>query len=245
MSANNKLTEPAALRKCENPHCLDGFVDQAGSNQEGTESWVDQVLCQICNPEETASASEPQKYVALTIFPDHGEVVLRPPADANPDQALDMLCRTETHDQAELIANALNDVERLRNAIITHRSQKADDRCIEDDDQLYAALGDGVKCDRRVGDKDAMLANCARFISQRCEGGGWPSYRELEEKNEKAKKAIVHVLRRIKREDKVRYHLGFATEAFDLLTEAAAALFNEPLERVVEQYMKADKANVS
>jgi hypothetical protein len=25
-----------------------------------------------------------------------------------------------------------------------------------------------------------MLANCARFIDRRCEGGGWPSYRELE-----------------------------------------------------------------
>jgi hypothetical protein len=25
-----------------------------------------------------------------------------------------------------------------------------------------------------------MLANCARFIERRCEGGGWPSYAELE-----------------------------------------------------------------
>lgn len=64
--------------------------------------------------------------------------------------------------------------DRLRQAIIKHRSQKADDRCIEDDDELYAALGDGVKCDRRVGD------NCARFIERRCEGGGWPTYTELE-----------------------------------------------------------------
>jgi hypothetical protein len=26
----------------------------------------------------------------------------------------------------------------------------------------------------------SRLANCARFIDRRCEGGGWPSYRELE-----------------------------------------------------------------
>jgi GNAT superfamily N-acetyltransferase len=72
------------------------------------------------------------------------------------------------------------ELKRLRAAIVTHRSQKADDRCIEDDDRLYRALGDGIGCDRRVGDKDAMLDNCARFILQRCEGGGWPSYVELE-----------------------------------------------------------------
>lgn len=69
---------------------------------------------------------------------------------------------------------------RLRDAIRAHRSQKADDRCIEDDDRLYEALGDGVKCDRRVGDKQDMLINCARFIEKRCEGGGWPSYVKLE-----------------------------------------------------------------
>ncbi|RJQ25729.1 hypothetical protein C4577_05025 [Candidatus Parcubacteria bacterium] len=71
---------------------------------------------------------------------------------------------------------------KLRNAIITHRSQKADDRCIEDDDKLYEALGDGIKCDRRVGSKKEMLHNCDRFIENRCEEGGWPTYAELEEK---------------------------------------------------------------
>lgn len=68
----------------------------------------------------------------------------------------------------------------LENAIKTHRSQKADDRCIEDDDRLYEALGDGIKCDRRVGDKAAMLRNCERFIDNRCQGGGWPNYAQLE-----------------------------------------------------------------
>lgn len=73
-------------------------------------------------------------------------------------------------------------VKELESAIRTHRDQKADDRCIEDDDRLYEALGDGIKCDRAVGDKAAMLENCLRFINHRCSGGGpWKSYAELEQ----------------------------------------------------------------
>ena len=72
------------------------------------------------------------------------------------------------------------ELERLRAAIRKHRAQKADDRCVEDDDELYAALGDGILCDRRVGDKEAMLRNCARFIERRTTGGGWPTYAEIE-----------------------------------------------------------------
>lgn len=70
---------------------------------------------------------------------------------------------------------------KLLNAIKEHHAQKADDRCIEDDDRLYEAAG-LPPCDRRVGDKEAMLHNCARFIENRCQGGGWPTYVELEEK---------------------------------------------------------------
>ena len=39
-------------------------------------------------------------------------------------------------------------------AVNEHHDQKADDRCIEDDDKLYAAAG-LPPCDRRVGDKAA------------------------------------------------------------------------------------------
>ncbi len=86
---------------------------------------------------------------------------------------------------------------RLRAAIREHRGQRADDRCIEDDDRLYAALGDGVKCDRRVGDKVEMLANCARFIDRRCEGGGWPSYRAIAEENERLLKLVESLSERV------------------------------------------------
>lgn len=68
----------------------------------------------------------------------------------------------------------------LEEAIKVHRRQKADDRCIEDDDRLYEALGDGIRCDRRVGSKYEMLRNCTRFIENRCLGGRWPTYVELE-----------------------------------------------------------------
>jgi hypothetical protein len=77
---------------------------------------------------------------------------------------------------------AIDRVVKLQDAIKKHRAQKADDRCIFDDDELYAVLGDGVKCDRRVGSKEDMLINCKRFIENRCEGGGWPTYAELEAK---------------------------------------------------------------
>ncbi len=72
------------------------------------------------------------------------------------------------------------EVARLRAAIAEHRAQKADDRCWLDDLKLYAVLDDEVEPDNRVGDKYLMLANCARFIDRRCEGGEWTSYIELE-----------------------------------------------------------------
>lgn len=74
-------------------------------------------------------------------------------------------------------------------AVEEHHNQKADDRCIEDDDRLYAAAG-LPPCDRRVGSKAEMLANCARYIDRRCDEGGWPTYKELEEENKRLKDEI-------------------------------------------------------
>lgn len=86
----------------------------------------------------------------------------------------------------------------LRFAIMVHHGQKADDRCVEDDDKLYAAAGLGP-VDRRVGDQTEMLKNCQRFIQRRTEGGGWPSYQQLEG-------LLEEVLKKI--EDGWRVHLG-------------------------------------
>lgn len=70
--------------------------------------------------------------------------------------------------------------ELLFEAIKKHHDQKADDRCIMDDTELYAAAG-LEPADHHVGDKAAMLRNCERFVDNRCQSGGpWQSYAELE-----------------------------------------------------------------
>jgi hypothetical protein len=72
------------------------------------------------------------------------------------------------------------DNRRLRAAVHRHYDQHADDLCVFDDNELYAAFGLGPRVPT-VGDPAAMLANCQRFIAQRCQpGGGWKSYAELE-----------------------------------------------------------------
>lgn len=106
-----------------------------------------------------------------------------------------MLSKDKTIDDMEKELFVLRDkVTKLDRAIAEHHAQKADDRCIEDDDRLYAAAG-LPPCDRRVGDKAAMLANCARFIDKRCEGGGWPSYAELEAEIERLRAELQRLVR--------------------------------------------------
>lgn len=92
---------------------------------------------------------------------------------------------------------------RLEAAIQAHRGQKADDR-------LYEALGDGIKCDRRVGNKEDMYASCKRFIDRRCEGGGWPTYVELEAALEESVKLQSHYAGLLNQYDG-GLRLGFAT----------------------------------
>jgi hypothetical protein len=87
----------------------------------------------------------------------------------------------------------LQRLKRIELAVIEHHKQKADDRCVFDDDKLYEAAG-LPQVDRRVGDKAAMLINCARFIEKRCEAGGWPSYADLERRIETYKLYIKSLL---------------------------------------------------
>lgn len=60
---------------------------------------------------------------------------------------------------------------------------------------------------------------------------------EQEELIEKSRKAILHVLEQIRTNPEVRYHLGFATQSFTLLTEAAAGFLGEPVEKVQAHYL--------
>ena len=80
----------------------------------------------------------------------------------------------------DYFANAAQRVLQLEAAIRQHRNEKADDRCWLDDYILYSVLGDTIVHDNRVGDRAEMLLNCKRFIDQRCDGGTWPTYVELE-----------------------------------------------------------------
>lgn len=71
-----------------------------------------------------------------------------------------------------------------------HRDQKAGNRCWMDDLELYSILGEAVPADNSVGDKFAMIKNCARFIEQRCTDGAWPTYKHLEERIARLEKAL-------------------------------------------------------
>lgn len=84
----------------------------------------------------------------------------------------------------------------LQRAIEAHHAQKADDRCVEDDDRIYEAAG-LPPCDRRVGSKEDMLRNCERFIDRRCEGGHWPSYVELEAERDALRARQESILARV------------------------------------------------
>lgn len=57
-----------------------------------------------------------------------------------------------------------------------------------------------------------------------------------EEKIVAAQKAVGHVLQRMNEDEQTRYQIGFGTQSYVLLTEAAAALFDEPIEKVREHY---------
>ena len=54
---------------------------------------------------------------------------------------------------------------------------------------------------------------------------------------EQAKRAIRHVLGVIRDHAEVGWYMGAGTHSFDLLTEAAATLFDEPLEKVRAHFM--------
>jgi hypothetical protein len=47
-----------------------------------------------------------------------------------------------------------------------------------------------------------------------------------------AKAAIHHVLNQVRDHPAIGYYMGHGTQSFELLTKAAAALWNEPLDKV-------------
>lgn len=75
---------------------------------------------------------------------------------------------------------ALSHYCRLMEVIIDVHSQRDDDLCWMDIDQIFLAAGLPVP-DRRVGDKLEMVGNCLKFINGMCKdgGAGWVSYADL------------------------------------------------------------------
>lgn len=94
-----------------------------------------------------------------------------------------------------LIVGQKNDrIKELENAIKLHRSQKFDDLCILDDNELYKVLHDGIFRDYRVGNQCEMLKNCERFIKNRTvDGGPWKTYAELEQENKNLREQLADV----------------------------------------------------
>jgi hypothetical protein len=94
--------------------------------------------------------------------------------------------------QFSALIAAAEERDELRAAIQKHHDAHADDLCWLDDNALYEAAGLPQR-DNSVGDPDAMLANCKRFIAQRCQaGGGWKSYAELESERDELRASEQH-----------------------------------------------------
>lgn len=126
----------------------------------------------------------------------------------------------------------LNESEaaRLRTAIETHRAQRADDRCWLDDLELYKVLGDEAEPDNRVGDKYQMLANCVRFIDNRCEGGGWRSYIEIERELTEAHNLLTTLGAPSRHYNEVMEPSKLLIPSTRSLTERLKALIGSPVE---------------
>jgi hypothetical protein len=73
--------------------------------------------------------------------------------------------------------------DRLYAVIVDCHSQRGDDRCWMDVLKIYEGVG-LPHPDTSVGDKDAMLANCGKFVKAYCAGGKWKSYADVCLENE-------------------------------------------------------------
>ena len=61
-----------------------------------------------------------------------------------------------------------------------------------------------------------------------------------EQQIEKSKKALWYLVERIRWDESLRYRLGYGTEAFERVTDAAASLFEQPVAKVREYALGLD-----
>lgn len=69
-------------------------------------------------------------------------------------------------------------IAELEAAIRKHRDQYGDDRCWENDIELYKVLRDNVQ-PTNICDPELMRANCDRYIACRMVKGEWASYLDV------------------------------------------------------------------
>lgn len=67
-----------------------------------------------------------------------------------------------------LMMNTEKEVERLRSAIRKHMNMRGDDRCYQDDHELYLVLPEGDT--RPTSETLVTIENCERYIKCRQEG---------------------------------------------------------------------------
>lgn len=87
------------------------------------------------------------------------------------------------------------EIVRLRNAIRTHRDQQGHDRCRLDDDELYAALPDGLDVDLTLPPKDEFISGCQLYWENRNQGVSHEhcSLVKVLEENAELKKQLINI----------------------------------------------------
>lgn len=97
-------------------------------------------------------------------------------------------------DMDTLFVNASDEVARLQNAIRRHRDHRGDDRCYQDDAELYTVLPEG---DTRPARETAVtIENCQRYIECRQQGREYVSPQRRIEELEAEVARLRHALAR-------------------------------------------------
>lgn len=93
----------------------------------------------------------------------------------------------------------MNEIERLRTAIRKHRDYRGDDRCFQDDAELYAVLPEGDT--RPACDTAVTIENCHRYIRCRQQGREYVSpQRRIEELEGEVEKHLNQAYKSLREE---------------------------------------------
>jgi hypothetical protein len=65
-----------------------------------------------------------------------------------------------------LLSQQQERIDQLEAAIRKHRDARGHDRCWENDQELYAALGEATPVDPGLPSREEFLTNCARYFEE-------------------------------------------------------------------------------